>query len=76
MTPTYRCTACGARWTYAAIRHLARCRHCEAGLTRDPAAPERTPVQGRRSALEDYGAVEAGGCSVWPLSSLRFGVAD
>jgi hypothetical protein len=32
--PEYRCTVCGAGWTYAEIRHTAACRACGAGLTR------------------------------------------
>ena len=30
----YRCALCDARWSYAAVRHLARCRDCGGGLVR------------------------------------------
>jgi hypothetical protein len=36
--PVYRCTSCRAVWSYAAVRHVARCKHCGAGLVR--AAPD------------------------------------
>jgi DNA-directed RNA polymerase subunit RPC12/RpoP len=32
--PVYRCEACDARWTYLAVRHVARCRDCGSGLVR------------------------------------------
>ncbi len=48
--PVYRCTSCGAIWSYAAVQHVARCKHCESGLVRasavaeEPAAPTEAPV--------------------------------
>ncbi|HEX4010607.1 MAG TPA: hypothetical protein VHX62_11385 [Solirubrobacteraceae bacterium] len=32
--PTYRCSGCGARWTYEAVRYVARCPECGSGLLR------------------------------------------
>jgi hypothetical protein len=32
--PPYHCTVCRARWEYAEIRYVARCKRCGAGLTR------------------------------------------
>ena len=34
--PPYHCTVCTARWEYAEIRYVARCKRCGAGLTRTP----------------------------------------
>jgi hypothetical protein len=32
--PPYHCTVCNARWEYAEIRYVARCKRCGSGLTR------------------------------------------
>jgi DNA-directed RNA polymerase subunit RPC12/RpoP len=46
----YRCTGCGARWSYEAVRYVALCPECASGLVRvtepDVAARSR---QGRRA---------------------------
>ena len=30
----YRCTGCGARWSYEAVRYVALCPECASGLVR------------------------------------------
>jgi DNA-directed RNA polymerase subunit RPC12/RpoP len=35
MSPEYRCTACGTRLSFDAVRHVARCLDCGAGLLRE-----------------------------------------
>ena len=36
MSPEYWCTACGTRFSFEAVRHVARCLECGAGLWREP----------------------------------------
>ncbi len=43
----YRCVACGARWTYAQVRNLARCPACGSGLQLLAPSP---PVASSRKA--------------------------
>jgi hypothetical protein len=44
---TYRCTGCGARWSYEAVRYVALCPECASGLVRvrvsDPPRPPERP---------------------------------
>jgi DNA-directed RNA polymerase subunit RPC12/RpoP len=50
----YRCTGCGARWSYEAVRYVALCPECASGLVRvrDPQrSPERPAAVGRRRAM-------------------------
>jgi len=46
----YRCTGCGARWSYEAVRYVALCPECASGLVRvsGPQRPPERPVGGRR----------------------------
>jgi predicted nucleic acid-binding Zn-ribbon protein len=44
MTAVYRCTACGRRWSYAAVRHIACCKSCGCGLVREDADEDRAVV--------------------------------
>jgi transposase-like protein len=49
----YRCTGCGARWSYEAVRYVALCPECASGLVRvsDPQrSPERPAAIRRRRA--------------------------
>jgi rRNA maturation endonuclease Nob1 len=59
MTPEYRCMACGARFSFDAVRHIARCRDCGSGLWREPegAAGRDEPHQVERE--EDRGRLTA-----------------
>jgi DNA-directed RNA polymerase subunit RPC12/RpoP len=49
---TYRCTGCGARWSYEAVRYVALCPECASGLVRvrvsDPPRPPERPAAVRR----------------------------
>jgi DNA-directed RNA polymerase subunit RPC12/RpoP len=52
---TYRCTGCGARWTYEAVRYVALCPECASGLVRvrvsdPPRSPERPAAIRHRPA--------------------------
>ena len=52
---TYRCTGCGARWSYEAVRYVALCPECASGLVRvrlsdPPRSPERPAAVRRRPA--------------------------
>jgi DNA-directed RNA polymerase subunit RPC12/RpoP len=38
---TYRCTGCGARWSYEAVRYIALCPECASGLVRVVESPGR-----------------------------------
>jgi hypothetical protein len=51
---TYHCTVCAARWAYAEIRWVARCKSCGAGLTSTPPPEGLTtcgPVGGDEAAV-------------------------
>ncbi len=49
--PLYACTACGTIWTYAAVRHVARCKHCGSGLVRASAGAEEPAARPEAPAL-------------------------
>jgi hypothetical protein len=55
---TYFCTVCAARWAYAEIRYVGRCKACGAGLTSTPPASEGLttcgPVGGDGAAGRGY----------------------
>lgn len=49
----YRCSGCGARWSYEAVRFVALCPECASGLVRvpGPSNPDLSLalVRGRRA---------------------------
>lgn len=51
----YRCTVCGARWSYEAVRYVALCPECASGLVR-VIEPERRSVWRRGASTLPPGA--------------------